>query len=55
MVETLESVKEGSAARLVGNQGQYRTLSLRTKTLPRRDKEIYIMLRISSVIEMLTP
>ena len=37
--ETLETIEESRAARLAGDLGQYRTLSRRTKTLLRRDKE----------------
>ena len=38
-VETLDSIEKSRAARLAGNQDQYRALSRRTRTLLRRDKE----------------
>ena len=40
--ETLDSIEKSRAARLAGNQDQYRALSCRTKTLLRRDKESYV-------------
>ena len=36
---TLDSIEKSRAAKLAGNQDQYRTLSCRTRTLLRRDKE----------------
>ena len=45
-VETLESIEERRAARLAGDQDQYRALSRRTRTLLRRG----VSLRMLSVI-----
>ena len=41
-METLESIEESRAARLAGNQDQYRALLRRTRTLLSRDKEWYV-------------
>ena len=41
-VETLDSIEESRAARLAGDNDQYRALSRRTRTLLRRDKERYV-------------
>ena len=40
--ETLDSIEKSHAARLAGNQNQYRALSRRIRTLLRRDKERYV-------------
>ncbi len=40
--ETLENIEESRAARLAGNLDTYRSLSRRTRTLLRRDKERYV-------------
>ena len=40
--ETLENIEKSRAARLAGSRDQYRTLSRRSRTLLRRDKERYV-------------
>ena len=41
-VETLDSIAKSYAARLAGNQNQYRALSRRIRTLLRRDEKRYV-------------
>ena len=40
-VETLDSIGESYAAKLAENRDQYRALTRRTRTLPRKEKEKY--------------
>lgn len=44
------SIKESHAARLIGNQTQYRALSYRTVVLLRRETERYVKSLIRDVI-----
>ena len=40
--EMLDSIEKSRAAKLAGSRDQYRTLTRRTRTLLRRDKERYV-------------